>query len=65
MKTFENITGIEKDRANPRAARRRTIAAGIAFAAVLAFAAGARHTTHAAESPAPPVSKCTDFACQP
>jgi hypothetical protein len=64
MKTFNSIIGIEKDRTNPRAARRRMVAAGLGLAAVLAFAAGARQT-YAAASPTPPVSKCEDFACQP
>ena len=65
MKTSKSIIGIEKDRTNPRAARRRVVAASIGFAAILSFAAGARQTTHAAASPTPPVSKCEDFACQP
>ena len=65
MKTFNSIIGIEKDRTNPGAARRRIVAAGLGLAAVLAFAAGTRHTAYAAASPTPPVTKCADFACQP
>jgi len=65
MRTFKSIMSIAKDRTNPRAARRGQLVAGIGFAAVLAFAAGARHTTYAATSPTPLAGKCTDFACQP
>src|SRR5215470_8215061 len=45
------------------ATRRRIVAAGLALA--IAVAISAAHVTYADTSPTPPVSQCTDFACQP
>ena len=45
------------------ATRRRIVAAGLALA--IAVAVSAAHVTDADTSPTPPVSQCTDFACQP
>jgi hypothetical protein len=64
MSMFKSIMGIENDRTNPRAARRRIVAAGLAVAAVLAVAAGAARPAYADAAPTPPVSKCSDFGCE-
>ena len=63
MRTLKSIDGIPNDRTKLSAARRRTIAAGLALA-ILAAAAGGPHVTYAGTSSTPPVSKCTDFACE-
>ncbi len=63
MRTSKNIMGIENDRTNLSATKRRIVALGLALA-ILAVAAGAAHATYAGTSPTPPVGKCTDFACE-
>ena len=63
MRTSKSIVGITDNRTKLSAARRRTIAAGLALA-ILAGAAGGPHVTYAGTSSTPPVSKCTDFGCQ-
>jgi len=63
MRTSENIIGITNDRTKASAARRRIVAAGLVLG-ILAIAAGAPHRSHADTSSAPPVSKCSDFACE-
>jgi hypothetical protein len=64
MNPFKRIMDIENDRTNPRAARRRIAAAGLAVAAVLAVAAGVPRPAYADAAPTPPVSKCSDFGCE-
>jgi hypothetical protein len=64
MNTFKSIMHIENDRTNSRAASRRIVAAGLAVAAVLAVVAAAPRPVHADAAPTPPVSKCSDFACE-
>jgi hypothetical protein len=64
MSMFKSTMGIENDRTNPRAARRRIVAAGLAVAAVLAVAAGVARPAYADAAPTPPVSKCSDFGCE-
>ncbi len=63
MRTSKSIVGITNDRTKLSAARRRSIAAGLALA-ILAAVAGGPHVTYAGTSSTPPVSKCTDFGCQ-
>ena len=63
MRAFRNIMGIRTDRTKVSAARRRIVAAGLALG-ILAITAGVRHVSHADTSPAPPVSKCSDFGCE-
>jgi len=57
MRTFRN------DRTNARAGRRRIVAAGLVLG-LLAIAAGVPRLSHADTSSAPPVSQCSDFACE-
>ena len=61
MRTSKNITGIRNDRPKVIAARRRIVAASLALG-ILAIAAGVPH--HADTPSGPPVSKCSDFACE-
>ena len=63
MRTSRNIMGIRTDRTKVSAARRRIVTAGLALG-MLALAAGVPHLGHADTSSAPPVSQCTDFACE-
>jgi hypothetical protein len=63
MRTSKNIMGIGNGRATVSAARRRIVAAGFALG-ILAITAGVPHRSRADTSSAPPVSQCTDFACQ-
>ena len=64
MRTFKNIMGIRNDRTKVSAARRCIVAAGLALG-MLAIAAGVPRLGHADTSPAaPPVSQCSDFACE-
>ncbi len=63
MRAFRNIMGIRNDRTRVSAARRRIVAAGLALG-ILAIAAGVPHLGHADTSSTPPVSKCSDFACE-
>ena len=63
MRGFRSIMGIRNDRTKVSAARRRIVAAGLALG-MLAMAAGVPHLSHADTSSAPPVSKCSDFACE-
>ena len=60
METSRNIVGIGSDRTKGGVARRRIVVAGLA----LAIAAVVAPLGHADTSSAPPVSQCTDFACQ-
>ena len=62
MRTFKNVMGIRNDRTKV-SARRRIVAAGLALG-ILAIAAGVPYLSHADTSSAPPVSKCSDFACE-
>jgi hypothetical protein len=63
MGTFTNIVGIRNDRTKVSAVRRRIGAAVLALG-ILAIATGIPRLSHADTSSAPPVSQCTDFACQ-
>ena len=63
MRPSRNIMGIGSDRPKVSAARRRIVAAGLALG-ILAIAAGVPHLSHADTSSAPPVNKCSDFACE-
>ncbi len=63
MRTSKNMMGIRNDCTKVGAARRRIVAVGLALA-ILAFAAGVPRLSHADTSSAPPVSQCTDFACE-
>ena len=59
MGTLKNI---ENGRTHRRATWPR-IAVSLALAVTVAL--GAVHVSYARRSPTPPVSKCSDFACQP
>jgi len=63
MRAFRNIMGIRTERTKVSAASRRIVAAGLALG-ILAITAGFPHVSHADTSPAPPVSKCSDFGCE-
>ena len=63
MKTSKTILGMEHDRTERSTARRRTLVAGLTLATLL-FAATVAHPTHSATSSPPPVSECSDFACE-
>ena len=63
MRTSKDIRGIRNDRTKVSAARRRIVTAGLALG-ILAIAAGVPHLSRADTSSAPPVSQCTDFACE-
>jgi hypothetical protein len=63
MKTSKTILGMEHDRTEPSAARHRTLVAGLSLA-ILLIAAAVTSPTHAATSSPPPVSECSDFACE-
>jgi hypothetical protein len=63
MRTSKNIMGIRNDRTKMSAARRRIAGAGLALA-ILAMAVCAPRPSYARRSSAPPVSKCSDFACE-
>jgi hypothetical protein len=63
MRTSKSIMGIRNDRTRVSAARRRIVAAGLALG-ILGVAAGVPQLSHAGTSSAPPVSQCSDFACE-
>ena len=63
MRTSKSVTGIRNDRTQVSAARRRIVAAGLALG-ILAIAADVPQLGHAGTSSAPPVSQCSDFACE-
>jgi hypothetical protein len=63
MRTSKKILSIENDRTKPDAARRRCGVVGLALA-TLVIAAGVANPTRADTSSSPPVSECSDFACE-
>jgi len=63
MRTSKHIMRIRNDRPKVSTARRRIVAAGVTLG-ILAIAAGVPHLSHADTSSAPPVSKCSNFACE-
>jgi hypothetical protein len=63
MRTSKNSMGSRNGRTKVRTARRRNVAVALALG-MLAIAAGVPRLSHADTSSAPPVSQCTDFACE-
>jgi hypothetical protein len=63
MSTSERILGIEHNRTESGAARRRSLVAALMLA-TLAIAAVVAKPAHADTSSPPPVSQCSDFACE-
>jgi len=63
MKASKNTVGRKNDPTTVSAARRRTSGACLALA-ILALAAGAPRASYFGASSIPPVSKCSDFACE-
>jgi hypothetical protein len=63
MRTSKNITGIRNNRTKVSAAKRCIVAAGVALA-ILTMAACAPRPSYLSASSAPPMSQCTDFACE-
>jgi len=63
MKASKNTVGRKNDPTTVSAARRRMSGACLALA-ILAIAAGAPRASYFGASSTPPVSKCSDFACE-
>jgi len=63
MGTPENTVGMKNDPTTVSPARRRIVAAGLALA-ILTIAVGAPRASYFGASSTPPVSKCSDFACE-
>ena len=65
MKASENTVGRKTDPTTASAARRRISGACLALAILTTAAgAGAPRPSYAGTSSTPPVSKCSDFACE-
>ena len=63
MSTSKKVLSIKNERTKLSAARHRSAVAGLALA-TLVIAAGVANRTHADTSSPPPVSECSDFACE-
>jgi len=63
MKASKNIVGRKNDPTTVSAARHRISGACLALA-ILTIAAGAPRASYFGASSTPPVSKCSDFACE-
>ena len=63
MEASKNTVGRTNDPTTVSAARRRIAGACLALA-ILTIAAAAPRPSYAGASSTPPVSKCSDFACE-